>query len=75
MKELVSYLAKALVLHPEQVSVQEKDEYGALHLQLNVAAEDKGRIIGKQGRVIKAIRTLIQASGIQSHKKVSLELQ
>ncbi|MEI6308056.1 MAG: KH domain-containing protein [bacterium] len=61
MKELVEYIVKNLVDHPEQVEIVEaKDEQGNLVLQILAAREDVGKVIGKNGRVIKAIRTLVK---------------
>ena len=62
MKELVAYLVKGLASKPERVSIAETTQEGALRFKLNVADEDKGKIIGKQGKVIKALRVLVAAA-------------
>ncbi|MBI4056323.1 MAG: KH domain-containing protein [Elusimicrobia bacterium] len=74
MKELVLFLAKALVDHPDDVSVEPVEEGGVVKLMLKVSEEDKGKIIGKQGKVIKAIRSLLSAEAARSNKKVFLEI-
>lgn len=74
MKELVLYLAKSLVEQPEKVEVEAAEENEVVKFNLKVAEEDKGRIIGKQGRVIKAMRSLLQVSGAKANKKVVLEV-
>ena len=75
MKELVSYIVKSLVQNPDQVRVEEKEEPGFLRVHLVVAEADKGRIIGKQGKVIKAIRSLLHAAGTRTHQRVGLDLE
>ena len=70
MKELLTYVAQHLVEHPEQVSVTETDADGEVLLELRVAPEDTGKVIGRQGRIAKEIRTLAQRSG----KRVSVEI-
>ncbi|MBN1152679.1 MAG: KH domain-containing protein, partial [Dehalococcoidia bacterium] len=60
MKELVEYIVKAIVTDPEKVSITTEDSEEGLLLKLEVAPEDKGRVIGKQGRVAEAIRTLLR---------------
>ena len=69
MKELILYLIKNLADHPDSVLVDESEENGVVHLRVKVAEEDKGRIIGKEGRVIKAIRALIGALAIKEGKR------
>lgn len=74
MKDLVETLAKALVDHPDQVSVSEtKDDKGTT-LELRVSPEDMGKIIGKQGRIAKAIRSVVKAAATKEGKKVNLEI-
>lgn len=63
MRELVEFLCRSLVERPEDVSVTEVELDGALTLQIRVAPADTGRVIGRQGRVIEAIRTLARAGG------------
>ena len=74
MKELVEYVVKSLVDHPEDVSVDEiSDRQGAV-LELSVAVSDMGRVIGKSGRVINAIRALLQVAAAKQGQHVTLEL-
>jgi len=74
MKELVQYLAKSLVSNPDAVEVTETQNNGASVLELKVAKEDLGRIIGKQGRTAKSIRALLNAAGSRSNRRVVLEI-
>jgi predicted RNA-binding protein YlqC (UPF0109 family) len=74
MKELVEILAKALVNHPEKVEVKETQGDTASVIELRVAIEDLGRIIGKQGRTAKSIRTLVNAAASRVNRKVVLEI-
>lgn len=74
MKELVQYLAKSLVNHPDAVEVVETAADDGATLQLKVAKEDLGRIIGKQGRTAKSIRTLVNAAAARSNRRVALEI-
>jgi predicted RNA-binding protein YlqC (UPF0109 family) len=74
MKELVQYLAKSLVSNPDAVQVTETESDGGSVLELKVAKEDLGRIIGKQGRTAKSIRTLVNAAASRSNRKVTLEI-
>jgi len=74
MKELVEYLAKQLVSHPEAVEVKETQGDTASVLELKVAKDDLGRIIGKQGRTAKSIRTILNAAASRTNRKVVLEI-
>ena len=74
MKELVEILAKALVDHPEQVQVNEVVGEQSITLQLKVAEDDMGKVIGKQGRIAKAIRTVVKAAAIKEEKRVVVEI-
>lgn len=74
MKELVEYVVKALVESPDEVSVVEIDEQDETVLELTVAGSDMGRVIGKRGRVINAIRTLAQVNAAKQGTRVSVEL-
>ncbi len=74
MKELVEYLARYLVNHPEAVEVKETQGETASVLELRVAQEDLGRIIGKQGRTAKSIRTILNAAASRTNRKVMLEI-
>jgi predicted RNA-binding protein YlqC (UPF0109 family) len=73
MKELIETIAQALVAHPDQVRVDRQDGDDALIFRIAVAKEDAGKLIGKQGRVIKAIRSLVVAANPDS-KRVVLEV-
>lgn len=74
MKELVQYLAKSLVNNPDAVEVKETEGDTASVLELKVAKEDLGRIIGKQGRTAKSIRTIVNAAASRTNRKVVLEI-
>ena len=74
MKELVQYLAKSLVNNPDAVEVRETQGETASVLELKVAKEDLGRIIGKQGRTAKSIRTILNAAASRANRKVVLEI-
>ena len=74
MKELVKYITEALVDHPDQVSVEEVAGDQASVLELKVAKEDLGKIIGKQGRTARALRTILSASSAKDKKRVVLEI-
>ena len=74
MKELLEVIAKNLVEHPEQVQVYEKEGERAWILELKVAPEDMGKVIGKQGRIAKAIRTVVKAAAIPEDKKIIVEI-
>lgn len=74
MKELLEVIAKNLVDRPEQVQITETRNERALVLELKVAPEDMGKVIGKQGRIAKAIRTLVKASGVHEDKKIIVEI-
>jgi uncharacterized protein len=74
MKELLETLAKALVDYPEEVTVNEVEGDKSLILELRVAKEDMGKVIGKQGRIAKAIRTVVKAAAIKDDKRVVVEI-
>jgi hypothetical protein len=74
MKELVEYMAKALVNDPDSVIVHEVEGASATVYELTVAPEDMGRIIGKQGRVANAMRTLLRVAAIKEGKRITLEI-
>lgn len=74
MKELVKYLAKSLVNNPDAVEVKQTEGETASVLELKVAKEDLGRIIGKQGRTAKSIRTILNAAASRTNRKVVLEI-
>ena len=75
MKELVEYLARSLVDQPDQVVVTETEGPEAVIVELNVAQEDMGKVIGKQGRIAKAIRTVVKAAASRIDKPVFVEIQ
>lgn len=74
MKELLEVIAKRLVENPDQVTVTETENERTLVLELKVAPEDMGKVIGKQGRIAKAIRTVVKAAGIHEDKKIVVEI-
>ena len=74
MKEIVEVIAKALVDHPEKVNVEEKEEDCRTMLRLHVAEDDMGKVIGKQGRIAKAMRTVVKAAATREEKKVTVEI-
>ncbi len=75
MKELLEYLAQALVEHPEQVRVKEVDEGdGATVLELSVADDDYGNVIGRGGRTATALRTLIKSVAARQHRRVFVDI-
>lgn len=74
MKELLETVAKALVDYPEEVSVNEVEGEKSIILELKVAKDDMGKVIGKQGRIAKAIRTLIKAAAVKENKRASVEI-
>lgn len=74
MKELLELIAKSLVDNPEMVSVNEIAGEQSIILELKVAPEDMGKVIGKQGRIAKAIRTVIKAAAIKENKRVVVEI-
>ena len=74
MKELVIFLAKSLVNHPDAVDVTEVPGETASVLELRVAKEDLGRVIGKQGRTAKSIRTILNAAASRTNRRVVLEI-
>ena len=74
MKELLTYIAQNLVDHPDQVSVNEVNCDGELVLELRVAPEDMGKVIGRQGRIAKEIRTLIRSVAQRTGQRVCVEI-
>lgn len=74
MGELVEYIAKSLVDNPEEVSVNEVEISKSVTIELKVSDEDMGKIIGKQGRIAKAIRTVVKAAAIKQNKRVVVEI-
>ena len=74
MAELLAHLARQLVDDPDAVAVQEVEQEGTTVLQLRVAKEDVGKVIGRQGRIARALRAIVRASGARSHRRVVLEI-
>jgi len=74
MKELVEIIAKSLVDHPDEVVVTEKETEKAIVVELKVASDDMGKVIGKQGRIAKSIRTVVKAAATKDDKKVVVEI-
>jgi len=74
MKELVEVIAKSLVDNPDEVVVTEKESGKALVLELQVAPSDMGKVIGKQGRIAKAIRSVVKAAASREDKKVIVDI-
>lgn len=74
MKELVESIAKALVDHPDEVTVTEEENGRDVTIYLSVHPDDMGKVIGKQGRIAKAIRSVVNAAGVNQDKRVQLEI-
>lgn len=74
MLELVKYIARSLVDNPDEVKVNEVEGEKSIVIELNVAQEDMGKVIGKQGRIAKAIRSVVKASSTNSKKKYVVEI-
>ena len=74
MKEIVEIIARALVDHPEAVVVEEKDEERMTVFELHVAQEDMGKVIGKQGRIAKAMRTVVKAAATRENQRATVEI-
>lgn len=75
MKELVEVIARALVDSPDDVVVIEEEDDSQIVLSLKVAPDDMGKVIGKQGRIAKAIRTVVRAAGSRGNKKIMVDIQ
>ncbi len=74
MKDLVEYIAKSIVTVPDAVVVTEENDANTVTLKLQVAEEDRGRVIGKQGKVAQAMRTLLRVAAIREGTRVQLEI-
>lgn len=74
MKQVLTDIAKALVSKPDEVTVVEHQEGDTLRLELSVAPEDMGKVIGKQGKIAKAIRTVVKAAAIKKNLKVMVDI-
>ena len=74
MGELVAFIARSLVDHPDEVSVNEKHTEYSIVVELKVASEDMGKVIGKQGRIAKAMRTVVKAAAVKESNRVVVEI-
>ena len=74
MEKLVAVIAKSLVEHPEAVEVSSRQEDGQTVLSLHVAEDDMGKVIGRQGRIAKALRTVVKAAATRENTKVMVEI-
>jgi len=74
VKELIEYIARSLVEDPTQLSVQQERMGGKVHLELSVAKEDMGRVIGKSGRVANAMRVLLRVAAAREGKQANLDV-
>ncbi len=74
MKQLLEHIAKALVDQPEEVDVQQVESERLIVLELRVSPDDMGKVIGKQGRIAKAIRTVVSAAAVKENKRVVVEI-
>lgn len=74
MKQLLEMLAKALVDHPESVEVSQVEGERSIILEVKVAPDDMGKVIGKQGRIAQALRTIVKAAAVKEGKKVMVEI-
>ena len=74
MDKLVEFIAKSLVDHPEAVRVEKREEDDSVVITLSVDPDDTGKVIGKQGRIAKAIRAIVKAASINDEKKVVVDI-
>ena len=74
MKDLVEYIAKSIVNEPDEVKIEEETDETGITLKLSVADDDKGRIIGKQGQIAQAMRTLLRVKAAKAATRVRLEI-
>ncbi len=74
MRGLVEFIAKALVDHPEAVRVREVEGERSIVIEVTVAPDDVGKIIGKQGRIVNALRTVVKAAAVRTGKRVTVEI-
>ncbi|MCX7970708.1 MAG: KH domain-containing protein [Negativicutes bacterium] len=75
MRELIEVLAKNLVDNPDAVKVAEREENGVFVYELSVAPEDMGKVIGKQGRIARAIRTVVKAAAVRDNRKITVDIR
>ena len=74
MRELLTFVAQSLVDHPDQVVVRETEGPEAVILELSVAEEDMGKVIGRKGRIANAIRTVVKAGALRENRKVAVDI-
>ncbi|RKD24178.1 hypothetical protein BEP19_07160 [Ammoniphilus oxalaticus] len=74
MKPMIEIIAKALVDHPEQVAVQEVQKERLTVYELSVHPEDMGKVIGKQGRIARALRTVVTAAAVKENKRIAIDI-
>ncbi|MEA4920232.1 MAG: KH domain-containing protein [Clostridiaceae bacterium] len=74
LKDILSYIVENLVENPSQISIAEVEQEDTITLQLKVAESDMGKVIGRQGRIAKEIRTIIKSAGLKGHKKVLVDI-
>ena len=74
MKDLIEYIVKALVDKPDEVVISETDGESATVIEVKVADDDAGRVIGREGRIINALRTLVKAAGGKDKKRITVEI-
>ncbi len=74
MEQLVNYIASSLVDKPEEVKISSQEEDDTITIELSVAQDDLGKVIGKQGRTARAMRTLLSANAEREHKKIRLDI-
>ncbi|HIO62706.1 MAG TPA: KH domain-containing protein [Dehalococcoidia bacterium] len=74
MKELVEYIARSIASEPDEVKVTEEEEDGRIILRLEVAPDDKGKVIGRQGRVAQSIRVLLRVAAVKQGTRATLEI-
>jgi len=74
MRDMVEFIAKALVDHPEAVHVRQIEGERAIVIEVKVAPDDIGKIIGKQGRIVNALRTVVKAATVRTGKRVTVEI-
>lgn len=74
MKELVEYIARSIASEPDEVKVTEEEDEGRIILRLEVAPDDKGKVIGRQGRVAQSIRVLLRVAAVKQGTRATLEI-
>ena len=75
MKELVEYIAKSIASEPDEVVVTEEDDDGRILIRLDVAPDDKGKVIGRDGRVAQSIRSLLRVAAVKEDTRAVLEIE